>query len=109
MPNTQAIWLGAGVFLWASVVAQNSRPREHFEHATVLYDWVTNDRGQRLRTFVTRPDKVGGKVPAIFFVGWLSCDTKVAGSNPARRTMIRKRAPASDLTPSDDVPLDSGS
>jgi pimeloyl-ACP methyl ester carboxylesterase len=41
----------------------------------VQYDWVTNERGEKLRTFVTRPNNVSGKVPAIFFVGWLSCDT----------------------------------
>jgi pimeloyl-ACP methyl ester carboxylesterase len=75
MASTQMTRLGAVVFLCVSVVAQNSRPREHFEHATVLYDWVSNDRGQRLRTFVTRPNNVSGEVPAIFFVGWLSCDT----------------------------------
>jgi len=55
--------------------AQDARPREHFAHATVQYDWVTNQRGDKLRTFVTRPTGTTGKVPAIFFVGWLSCDS----------------------------------
>lgn len=55
--------------------AQESRPREHFQTADVLYDWVTNIQGQKLRTFVTRPKNASGKVPVIFFVGWLSCDT----------------------------------
>jgi pimeloyl-ACP methyl ester carboxylesterase len=58
-----------------AVFAQTSPRREHFDHATVLYDWVSNARGQKLRTFVTRPDNVAGKVPVIFVVGWLSCDT----------------------------------
>jgi pimeloyl-ACP methyl ester carboxylesterase len=49
--------------------------RAHFEHAEVVYDWVTNGRGERLRTFVTRPNGVTGKAPVIFFVGWLSCDS----------------------------------
>ncbi|HEY1273007.1 MAG TPA: hypothetical protein VGF08_13525 [Terriglobales bacterium] len=52
-----------------------SLPREHFDHADVLYDWVSNNRGERLRTFVPRPKNVSGKVPVIFFVGWLSCDS----------------------------------
>jgi pimeloyl-ACP methyl ester carboxylesterase len=65
----------AVVFLSLSAVAQTSRFREHFDHATVLYDWVTNGRGEKLRTFVTRPNATTGKVPAIFFVGWLSCDS----------------------------------
>ena len=50
-------------------------PREHFQNAEVIYDWVTNHRGEKLRTFVTRPKTSSGRVPAIFFVGWLSCDS----------------------------------
>jgi pimeloyl-ACP methyl ester carboxylesterase len=49
--------------------------REHFQNAQVLYGWAKDDRGDRLRTFVTRPNSASGKIPAIFFVGWLSCDT----------------------------------
>jgi pimeloyl-ACP methyl ester carboxylesterase len=52
-----------------------SPQREQFVNATVIYDWVTNQRGQKLRTFVTQPKHGSGKVPVIFFVGWLSCDT----------------------------------
>jgi pimeloyl-ACP methyl ester carboxylesterase len=50
-------------------------PREHFQNAEVIYDWVTNHRGEKLRTFVTRPKTSSVPVPAIFFVGWLSCDS----------------------------------
>jgi pimeloyl-ACP methyl ester carboxylesterase len=65
------------VLFSTSVGAQTtaSTPREHFAHADVQYDWVTNHRGEKLRTFITRPREVAGKVPVIFFVGWLSCDT----------------------------------
>lgn len=75
--NTQTMRLGAVVFLTLSVsVVAHTAPRsEHFEHATVQYDWVTNGHGEKLRTFVTRPNNVTRKVPALFFVGWLSCDT----------------------------------
>jgi pimeloyl-ACP methyl ester carboxylesterase len=55
--------------------AQQSPPREHFENADVQYGWVGNSRGDKLRTFVTRPKRLSGKVPIIFFVGWLSCDS----------------------------------
>jgi pimeloyl-ACP methyl ester carboxylesterase len=56
--------------------APNSpRKREQFRNADITYDWVTNPRGQKIRTFVTRPRSTAGKVPAIFFVGWLSCDS----------------------------------
>src|ERR1700675_3406349 len=59
---------------------ESTTPRGHFEHTTVLYDSVTNNKGEKLRTFVTRPSATGaantaGKVPVIFFVGWLSCDS----------------------------------
>src|SRR5262245_55152479 len=53
----------------------NDRPREHFQNAEITYDWVSDTQGNRLRTFVTRPKNVSGKVPIIFFVGWLSCDS----------------------------------
>src|ERR1700730_14499170 len=49
--------------------------REHFQNAEVLYGWAPDIHGHRLRTFITRPNNAIGKVPAIFFVGWLSCDT----------------------------------
>jgi pimeloyl-ACP methyl ester carboxylesterase len=84
--------------LCISASGQSASPREHFDQATVLYDWVTNGRGQKLRVFITQPKSIpqpestqpknlsqsgaetnrnsfGGKVPAIFFVGWLSCDS----------------------------------
>jgi pimeloyl-ACP methyl ester carboxylesterase len=59
----------------SSTSAQQSQPREHFLNAEVSYDWVGNTRGDKLRTFVTHPKKVSGRVPVIFFVGWLSCDS----------------------------------
>ena len=49
--------------------------REHFQNAETTYGWVNDSRGNRLRTFVTRPKGAVGKVPAVFFVGWLSCDS----------------------------------
>jgi pimeloyl-ACP methyl ester carboxylesterase len=48
---------------------------EHFQNAEITYGWVHDSHGNRLRTFVTRPKGASGKVPAIFFVGWLSCDS----------------------------------
>jgi len=74
-------WVRASVAVCLSLAISavaamaESQRREHFDHATVLYDWVSNSRGQQLRTFITRPNNSTGKVPVIFFVGWLSCDT----------------------------------
>jgi pimeloyl-ACP methyl ester carboxylesterase len=76
------VWVRASVAaclslaIFAVAAMPESQPRrEHFDHATVLYDWVSNSRGQQLRTFITRPNNSTGRVPVIFFVGWLSCDT----------------------------------
>jgi hypothetical protein len=54
---------------------ESTSHREKFSNADVTYGWVTNSKGQKLRTFVTRPRNVPGRVPLIFFVGWLSCDS----------------------------------
>jgi pimeloyl-ACP methyl ester carboxylesterase len=51
------------------------RPREHFQNATAIYDWVRDSHGTKLRTIATRPNNRAAKVPVIFFVGWLSCDS----------------------------------
>jgi len=55
--------------------APSAPKREHFQSADVLYGWVQDSAGDQLRTFTTRPRNTGGKVPVIFFVGWLSCDS----------------------------------
>lgn len=74
MPKLVSACVSLGI-LAPILLAQSAPSREHFDHATVLYDWVTNSRGQRLRTFITRPNNATGKAPVIFFVGWLSCDS----------------------------------
>ncbi len=50
-------------------------PRESVSGVEYTYDFVRNAKGQRLRTIVTRPSASTGKVPVVFFVGWLSCDS----------------------------------
>ena len=62
------------VCLVASVAVAQGK-RERFQNAAVMLDWVKDNRGENLRTFITRPKNSTGKVPAIFFVGWLSCDS----------------------------------
>jgi len=70
------ISLGNCAVAWAQAPSSDSsRKREEFRNAEITYDWVTNAHGQKVRTFVTRPRSASGKVPAIFFVGWLSCDS----------------------------------
>jgi pimeloyl-ACP methyl ester carboxylesterase len=63
----------AATFLGAQ--STSDQPPEHFQNASVQYGWAQDNRGERLRTLVTRPNKATGRVPTIFFVGWLSCDS----------------------------------
>jgi len=73
--------IGSGLFSlltlgsYLSFSQSPSPPREHFANAQVIYDWVTDTRGERLRTFVTRPNGAQGRLPVLFLVGWLSCDS----------------------------------
>ena len=62
------------LFLSSCALLAQSK-REQFANADVSYGWARDSAGHKLRTFVTRPRKAEGKVPAIFFVGWLSCDS----------------------------------
>ena len=50
-------------------------PREIYPNVDVIYDAVTAPHGERLRTIITRPRDAPGKLPVIFVVGWLSCDS----------------------------------
>src|SRR5262249_30860627 len=50
-------------------------PREQYPHTDVIYDFVTGQGNQRLRTIITKPRGATGKLPVIFLAGWLSCDT----------------------------------
>src|SRR5262250_1215672 len=55
-------------------VAVPALPAEAFANSDVMLDAVKGADGELLRTIVTRP-KGKAKVPAIFVVGWLSCDS----------------------------------
>ena len=50
-------------------------PPESYVKSEVIYASVRDDRGERVRVIVTRPRRGGGTFPAIFVVGWLSCDS----------------------------------
>ena len=75
LARATAIFCCSAALLPGSTYAQQSRPREHFQNADVVYDWVSNSRGDKLRTFISRPRNLSGRVPVLFFVGWLSCDS----------------------------------
>ena len=50
-------------------------PREQVPGADVIYDSVKTRAGYRLRRITTIPQNTTGKLPAVFMVGWLSCDS----------------------------------
>jgi pimeloyl-ACP methyl ester carboxylesterase len=50
-------------------------PREELRGTEVAYTHITNPRGPRQRAILTRPATASGRVPAILFVPWLSCDS----------------------------------
>ncbi|HEX7772167.1 MAG TPA: alpha/beta fold hydrolase [Pyrinomonadaceae bacterium] len=50
-------------------------PREQLQGVEAIYDSASTNLGFRVRTIVTRPQSATGKLPAVFLVGWLSCDS----------------------------------
>jgi pimeloyl-ACP methyl ester carboxylesterase len=50
-------------------------PRESYAETDVIYDSVLGAKGQKLRTIITKPKGAAQKLPVIFVVGWLSCDS----------------------------------
>src|ERR1700745_3942157 len=63
-------------------------PRESYPNVDVIYDSVTTPRGERLRTIITKPRSVKGKLPVIFVAGWLSCDSVEAPENTKDETSM---------------------
>lgn len=60
------------------------RPMETGEGIEVEYGSVVSDSGDRLRTVVTRPESVTGRLPAVVLVSWLSCATVEFASDQDR-------------------------
>lgn len=53
----------------------DSVPHEQIRGTSVVYGSVRSDRGYRVRTVVTRPERAAtGRLPAVLFIPWLSCD-----------------------------------
>lgn len=50
-------------------------PEERIEGLDVAYGSVVSELGHRLRTIVTKPKGASGRLPGLFLVGWLSCDS----------------------------------
>jgi pimeloyl-ACP methyl ester carboxylesterase len=59
----------------ATLARKAGRPLEAIEGLTTEYGTLRMRDGVRLRTIVTKPAGAAGRLPAILFVQWLSCDT----------------------------------
>ena len=67
-------------------------PRETYANVDVLYESVTTQKGEKLRAVVTKPKNVTGKLPVIFVVGWLSCDSIEAPNDTTEAMSLVFRA-----------------
>lgn len=61
----------------ALVVAEEAHP-----NITTTYGTLTVRDGVKLQTIVTKPSNVTGRLPAILFVQWLSCDRVAISDHP---------------------------
>jgi hypothetical protein len=50
--------------LWQSASPSPPRKKEQFHDAEIVYNWVNNSRGQKIRTFITRPKSRYPTIPS---------------------------------------------
>lgn len=90
-PNamTQPLSRCRRALLWVMILlavpqlhAQLQTGREHIPGAEVFTGTMPTDAGSRLAFFVTRPRNTAGKLPVIFEVAWLSCDSVEQPNGP---------------------------
>jgi pimeloyl-ACP methyl ester carboxylesterase len=56
--------------------------REQHPGVTTSYGTLALRDGTKPQTIVTKPERAAGKLPAILFVQWLSCDSVAISTNP---------------------------
>src|SRR4051794_663479 len=71
---------------------KSKAPRESYSNLDVIYDSVAMLDGKRLRSIITKPRDVKGKLPVIFLAGWLSCDSVEAPADTKDATGLILRA-----------------
>ena len=87
--TVSASWLLAGAALATETLPRRAKtPQETYPNVDVVYDSVVGPRGERLRTIVTKPHDVGGRLPVIFVAGWLSCDSVEAPNDTTDATAL---------------------
>jgi pimeloyl-ACP methyl ester carboxylesterase len=55
--------------------AAETRKDEAYPGVVVMYDAIRDTDGHRLRMIATHPEHPRSRLPVVFVVGWLSCDT----------------------------------
>src|SRR5215469_2010965 len=100
-------WTGIGWLMLAlssaagSAVHGDRLPRkapaeanESYPGVAVLYDSLRDSSGHRLRLILTHPQKEHARLPTIFVVGWLSCDSVEAppGTTDATQLLFQSLA-----------------
>jgi dienelactone hydrolase len=70
---SQAAW--AASVLRGELARADNHPLEAIPGLDTIHDVLVTRDGTKLRTFITRPQGKTGRLPAILFVQWLSCDT----------------------------------
>jgi pimeloyl-ACP methyl ester carboxylesterase len=83
----------------ASLVCALVGAAETHPNITTSYGTLTLRDGVKLQTIVTKPANASGRLPAILFVQWLSCDTVAISDHPrdgwsAMLTQIVRRSNA---------------
>ncbi len=78
-------------------MTSNPRPLEQYPGIEVIYGSVITDKGHHVRTILTKPVGVKGKVPLIFVTQWLSCSqveilnrTRMSGTDSLFYHLINK-------------------
>ncbi|GFE83317.1 alpha/beta hydrolase [Steroidobacter agaridevorans] len=76
----------AALLITAALLAHRSaiaaEMRETHPNIDTSYGTLTLRDGVKLQTIVTKPAAATGRLPAILFVQWLSCDTVAISDNP---------------------------
>jgi pimeloyl-ACP methyl ester carboxylesterase len=79
---TRWAWALAALPLTVISFAAAPAPPETHPGITTSYETLTVRDGVRLQVIITKPANARGRLPAIQFVQWLSCDTVGISTNP---------------------------
>ena len=59
--------------LFESKITLSPTPLDNYPGVDFEYGSIVSPQGERLRTVISRPENVKGKLPAIFYIKWLAC------------------------------------